>query len=435
MPNVGQPLIVGVVEQHRRQARGGEQPPERVAVAREVVADRARAQAGIDADQQHPRVGTSDVERQPPDIAEVRGLTAPRARRSTTSGCVVVSAQRSSSSRSSWNAFCSTWASRITRHVVGRGQERRARRRLQVRTQERARHPAVPGVGPRRGDGAILDAHDRGLEQRGERRVVERADHARDVAQAVVLAAPLGQRLRRRAVEVDDDEVLAGVEHLLQVVVAVRADAQAGEPLAEVRLEHLQHLLLAADQPARRRRRASAGSRSRLSRSRRSVLPTRLRIDWYLRAPIERRVRLGREAGVVHVRRQRQVHLGGALSEQRRQIEVGADDVAHGAGGSAAASSRSAARRGGGRGVLAMARQHALEEPAQLLARVRPRRSPRWGRTPAAPRACSARRGGGWYSIAPTMAGVRPGARAFRKRPSSSSGLTPSSRRRNIFSR
>ena len=73
--------------------------------------------------------------------------------------------------------------------------------------------------------GAVLGAHDRGLQQRGERRVVERADHAGDVAQAVVLAAALGQRLRRRPVEVDDDEVLAGVEHLLQVVVAVRADA------------------------------------------------------------------------------------------------------------------------------------------------------------------------------------------------------------------
>ena len=101
-----------------------------------------------------------------------------------------------------------------------------------------------------------------------------------DVAQAVVLAAALRQRLRRRPVEVDDDEVLAGVEQLLQVVVAVRADLQAGEALAEVRLEHLQHLFLAADQAPRVLDDAVAGAGRRLSRSRRNVLPTRLRTDW-----------------------------------------------------------------------------------------------------------------------------------------------------------
>ena len=96
----------------------------------------------------------------------------------------------------------------------------------------------------------------------------------------VVLAAALRQRLRRRPIEVDDDEVLAGVEQLLQVVVAVGAHLQAGEALAEVRLEHLQHLFLAADQTRASSTMPLAGSRARLSRSRRNVLPTRLRTDW-----------------------------------------------------------------------------------------------------------------------------------------------------------
>ena len=109
--------------------------------------------------------------------------------------------------------------------IVGRGQERRARRRGQVRTQERRRHPPVPDVGPGRRDRAVLGAHDRALEQRGESRVVKRTNHSADVAQAVVLAPSLGQRLVGRPVEIDDDEVLARVKHLLQVKIAVGADA------------------------------------------------------------------------------------------------------------------------------------------------------------------------------------------------------------------
>ena len=73
-------------------------------------------------------------------------------------------------------------------------------------------------------------------------------------------------------------------------------------------------------------------------------------------------------------------------------------------------------------GASARARRSAAAPRARA-----PRRSPRWGRRPAAPRACSARRGAGCIRSRRRSAGVRPGARAFRKRPSSSSGLTPSS--------
>ena len=284
--------------------------------------------------------------------------------------------------------------------------------------------------------GPILGRTTAALEQRRERGVVERPDHAGDVAQAVVLAAPLGQRLGRRPVEVDDHEVLARVEHLFEVVVAVRADAQAGEALVEVRLEHLQHLLLPADQAARvvgdAGREAAEASRAAAAASCRpgcasTGTSSGDRASMY---------GTGAKLGVVDVRRERQVHLGGAPAEQRREIQIGADDVSRGRGRlGRAASSASARGAASGARVLAVAGQHAFEEAAQLLARVHPggplvgdvglqhRQRARLGAQAAGTR--SRRR--------PPASG--PGARAFRKRPSSSSGLSPSSRRRNIFSR
>jgi hypothetical protein len=50
-----------VAQEHGRDARGVEQPPERVAVPREVVPDRARAQAGVDADEEQARSRDHDV--------------------------------------------------------------------------------------------------------------------------------------------------------------------------------------------------------------------------------------------------------------------------------------------------------------------------------------------------------------------------------------
>jgi hypothetical protein len=194
-------------------------------------------------------------------------------------------------------------------------------------------------------------------------------------------------------------------------------------------------LVLAADKPARRVRHLGGQSRDVVAQQA-HCLTDQVAHRLVLGPPIERAVRLGREVGVIAVRRQRDVHVRRALAEQRREIEVGADDVAHGSGRFRRRQLVQRARRRRRHGVFAMSGEHALEEPAQLLARVRPRGSPR-----LATYACStARRAGSsarWrrYSIAPTMVGASPGARAFRKRASSSSGLTPSSSLRNILSR
>ena len=85
-------------------------------------------------------------------------------------GIAVVSAQRSSSSRSSWNAFCSTCASRMHRQVFGRGQERRPGRSRPgsdagtrptpsgARRRPRARRSADPRRAPPRRSSSAVSA-------------------------------------------------------------------------------------------------------------------------------------------------------------------------------------------------------------------------------------------------------------------------------------
>ena len=70
---------------------------------------------------------------------------------------------------------------------------------------------------------------------------MERAEHAGDVAQGAALDAALAEGAGGLALEVDDREVAAGVQDLAEVVVAVRADAEAAdlavEDGAEARLQ------------------------------------------------------------------------------------------------------------------------------------------------------------------------------------------------------
>ena len=61
------------------------------------------------------------------------------------------------------------------------------------------------------------------------RRVMEGAQHAREVRKGRSLEAPLAQGARRLALEVDDRDVAAGVEDLAEVQVAVDADALSAD--------------------------------------------------------------------------------------------------------------------------------------------------------------------------------------------------------------
>src|SRR5207247_6043831 len=118
----------------------------------------------------------------------------------------------------------------------------------EIRAQERGAHfpmPEARGVLER---ADVLAADDRALRlpvHHGVRRVVERAEHAGHVAQRAALDAALAERPRRLALEVDDDEVVAGAQDLAQVIVAVRADAQAGDAAVEHAAEALLQLVLA----------------------------------------------------------------------------------------------------------------------------------------------------------------------------------------------
>src|SRR5205807_6078236 len=93
---------------------------------------------------------------------------------------------------------------------VGR-QEGSAGRRRQVGLHERLRGQLRPGR-------AVRD-----LDRLAG--IGEGAQHPGHVLERPALEPPLAQRSRRLALEVDDDEVAAGEEHLPQVVVAVAADA------------------------------------------------------------------------------------------------------------------------------------------------------------------------------------------------------------------
>jgi hypothetical protein len=68
----------------------------------------------------------------------------------------------------------------------------------------------------------------RSLEQHGECRVPERAQHARHVLQRRAFLAPLGQRPHRFSFEVEDLPAALRPEDLSEVVIAVHPDLQAG---------------------------------------------------------------------------------------------------------------------------------------------------------------------------------------------------------------
>ena len=103
---------------------------------------------------------------------------------------------------------------------------------------------ALPRGGERRKPLELFAALDRPA-QRAPARVVERAQHAGDVAQRRMLRAPLGQAARRLAFEVGDDEIVLLQQHLAEVDAALERVAagtygtcvRCGQPIGAARLE------------------------------------------------------------------------------------------------------------------------------------------------------------------------------------------------------
>src|SRR5690348_12702914 len=115
--------------------------------------------------------------------------------------------------------------------VTIRGNERGALRRIEVSLEERPRTPYLPKPRPRlhRGEVALAQGSTaRVLQQRRESRVMKRAQHPGNVANGSALAPAVTQRARRLTFEIDNHEILAGIEHLPEVQIAMRANTQSG---------------------------------------------------------------------------------------------------------------------------------------------------------------------------------------------------------------
>ncbi len=189
--------------------------------------------------------------------------------------------------------------------ALDRGLARRQQRRvdrLEVAVEEPLARPLLP---VRRHVGVARELG-------GGRRVGERAEHPGDVAQRRALAAPLDERARRLALEVEDDPVLPRPEGLAEVVVAVRADHAAARAGVGEQAQLLADLLAAAED--RREALVVVGQREEDARD--------LLVDRRRQQPERLDARLlGREGRVVRVGAERGVHVRGHLAEPAQPVE------------------------------------------------------------------------------------------------------------------
>ena len=77
--------------------------------------------------------------------------------------------------------------------------------------------------------------------KRGVRGVAERPNHPRNVLERRLLHAALGDRFRRLAFEVEDDEILFDAQDLPEVIVAVDPDPEAAGAQRAQRIEGLEN--------------------------------------------------------------------------------------------------------------------------------------------------------------------------------------------------
>src|ERR1700683_5256378 len=133
------------------------------------------------------------------------------------------------------------------------------------------------------------------------RRLSERAQLPADVAQGRALAPPFRQLTRGLALEVDDDEVLAGVEHLAEMQVAMRTLTRDRQAMLQERIEARADLVLVIEDRLRPRLQLLGQythSAAELAHHAAKQIAHRL-VD---RALIERRIPFGREVRIVQVR-------------------------------------------------------------------------------------------------------------------------------------
>src|SRR5207245_4062729 len=90
--------------------------------------------------------------------------------------------------------------------------------------------PAIPEARPGGEGREVLRTYISGLlEQGGRDRIVKGPEHTCDIAQRRLFEPPHADRARRLALEVNNDKILPGVEHLHQMIVPVDAGAHRGD--------------------------------------------------------------------------------------------------------------------------------------------------------------------------------------------------------------
>ena len=230
-----------------------------------------------------------------------------------------------------------------------------------------------PLLGPRLQVGHVFAAHFFVLDQLVERRVVKRPDHARHIAQGGAFQAAFTERTYWLTFKVNDDEILARKQHLAQVVVAVVADLVGVEFMAVHALHefqdvgaHTQHFFgFGAHRFGQR-------VQFFLQQVKRAAhLRHQRRIQ---RTLVMKRIRFRLKTFFVRVRGQGQVHFGGALAQQPHPLHVrAAEQLLHYFGNLFKRDRLGKHPHGWQYFHMAVFGQFAVKEPAQHIAKVRPR--------------------------------------------------------------
>ena len=193
--------------------------------------------------------------------------------------------------------------------------------RLAVGFQKRPFRGLTPGFGKRlhQCDAACVDVGE--VHDRGPGRVVERAQHARDVLERRRLGAALGQRARRLALEIQDVEVVLRDQDLAEVIVAVNPSLDG----ADVRFGQRVDARMAGVAPCQE----LLGLVPIGALELRHRLPQRLERRFGLVAhrplpspEVGPRDRFGGKRGIIGGGRQGPVQLGGALPQDARLGEI-----------------------------------------------------------------------------------------------------------------
>ena len=157
--------------------------------------------------------------------------------------------------------------------------------------------------------------------QSGVRGVVKGAQHPGDIAERRAFHAALGEGARGFALEVDDDEIPAGFEHLAEMVVAVMARLRRDDFVLCERGKASQDFVFTRQQRSRRGT-SVFGNVGELFAQEFQRAPGGRARGVGERAEVLRAEGLRREGRIGGVRREREVHLRGAPSELARAVGI-----------------------------------------------------------------------------------------------------------------